>query len=282
MSVDGFIPTIWSARLLGRLAKAHIFGQPGVINRDYEGEIRNVGDSVRVGSIGAITIKDYTKNSDIDAPEELTDAQTTLVVDQGKYFNFAVDDVDAAQTRPNLMDGAMGEAAFGLRDVADAHLAGLYTDAATAVGSSGSPKTDLGTEGKAYEYLLALGVNLDEQDVPSTGRWVAVPPWFVSLLLLDKRFTASGSPQAESRIANSIVGQAAGFTVLKSNNISVASTTYRIMAGHPIAWSFAEQISKTEAFRPERRFADAVKGLHVYGAKVMRPKALSVLYANRA
>lgn len=282
MSVDTFIPEVWAARLLENMRKAQVFTQSGIVNRDYEGDIANAGDTVRIQAIGAITIGTFTKNTDIAVPETLTDAETTLLIDQGKYFNFQVDDVDRRQTSVNLIDGAMREAAYGLRNVADQLIAGLYASSGSAVASSGSPKTDLGTAGQAYVWLVALGQALDEKDVPSDGRWVVVPPWYHSKLLLDDRFVKSGTDSAAGVLANGEVGQAAGFRILKSNNVSNDATTYRIMAGTSQAISYAEQINKVEAFRPERRFADAVKGLHLYGAKVIRPAALATLYANAA
>jgi len=282
MSVDTFIKEVWAARLLENLRKAQVFVQSGVVNRDYEGDIANAGDTVRIQAIGAVTIGTFTKNTDIAAPETLTDAETTLLIDQAKYFNFQVDDVDKRQIAVNLIDGAMREAAYGLRDVADQLVAGLYASAGSAVGSSGSPKTDLGTATNAYVHLVELAIELDKKDVPTDGRWVVVPPWYHGKLLLDDRFVKSGVDSAAGVLANGEVGQAAGFRILKSNNVSNDATTWRIPAGTDAAISYAEQINKVEAFRPERRFADAVKGLHLYGAKVVRPAALSVLYANTA
>jgi N4-gp56 family major capsid protein len=280
MSVDGFIPTIWSARLLQALRKAQVFVQSNVVNRDYEGEIAQVGDSVRIGQIGDVTISTYTKNTDIAAPSALTDAQMTLVIDQGKYFNFQVDDIDRAQIKPNLMDEAMARAAYNLKDLQDQYVAGLYTDLQGAVGSSGSPKTDLGTAGKAYEYIVAAAQALDEQNVPSDGRVGVVPPWFYAQLLLDKRFVES-SEASHAVALNGQVGSAAGVTILKSNNVSHSTVHYRIPFLHPMAISFAEQINKVEAYRPQLRFADAVKGLLLYGAKVVRSDAGVVLFADQ-
>lgn len=282
MTVDTFIPEVWAARLLENLRTAQVFTQSGIVNRNYEGDIANAGDTVRIQAIGAITIGTYTKNADIAVPETLTDAETTLVIDQGKYFNFQVDDVDRRQISVNLIDGAMREAAYGLRNVADKLVAGLYAQAGSSVGTSGAPKTDLATATNAYLHLVSLGTKLDELDVPSDGRWVTVPPWYHAKLLQDDRFVKSGTDSAAGTLANGEVGQAAGFRILKSNNVSNDATTWRILAGTDAAISYAEQINKVEAFRPERRFADAVKGLHLYGAKVIRPVALSTLYANVA
>jgi hypothetical protein len=282
MSVDTFIKEVWAARLLANLHKDQVFAQAGVVNRDYEGDIQNAGDTVRIQAIGAITISSYTKNSNISAPETLTDAETTLLIDQAKYFNFQVDDVDRRQIAVNLIDAAMREAAYGLSDVADQLIAGLYASSGSAVGSSGSPKTDLGTATNAYIHLVELGIELDEQNISSQGRWVTVPPWYHGKLLQDDRFVKSGVDSAAAVLANGEVGQAAGFRILKSNNVSNDATTWRIMAGTDQAISYAEQINAVEAYRPELRFGDAVKGLHLYGAKVVRPAALATLYANVA
>lgn len=282
MAVNTFIPEVWSARLLYNLHKAQVFAQAGVVNRDYEGDISQAGDTVRIQAIGAITVGSYTKNTNISAPETLTDAETTLAIDQAKYFNFQVDDIDRRQVRVDLIDAAMREAGYALSDTADQLIAGLYTSAGNAVASSGSPETDLGTAGKAYEHIVEVGVELDEANVPSEGRWIIVPPWYHSKLLLDDRFVKSGTDSAAATLANGQVGEAAGFRILKSNNVSNDATTWRIMAGTSQAISYAEQIKNVEAYRPELRFADGVKGLHLYGAKVIRPAALCVLYANAA
>jgi hypothetical protein len=118
--------------------------------------------------------------------------------------------------------------------------------------------------------------------VPSSGRWVIVPSWFHGLLLNDAKFVAGGGGQAEATVRNGMIGQAAGFSILKSNTVpNTAGAKYKIIAGHPMAWSYAEQLNSVEAYRPELRFADAVKGLHLYGAKIVRATALAVLVADR-
>jgi len=281
MSLDNFIPQIWAARLLTNLQKSLVYGQAGVVNRDYEGEIRGAGDTVNINNIGPVTIGDYTKNTDITAPEDLTDAQTKLLIDQQKYFNFQVDDIDKAQQKPKVMDAAMVEAAYGLRDVADQYIASFYTGVAAGntIGDDTTPVVP--TKSDAYEYLVDLAVLLDGSNIPEASRWAVVPPWFYGLLLKDDRFVKSGTLTGDQVLRNGQVGEAAGFTIFKSNNVpNTTGTKYKIIAGHPIAISYAEQIVSLEAYRPEKRFADAVKGLHVYGAKLVRPNAISVLTAN--
>jgi len=287
MSLDNFIPEIWAAELNRAYQRALVYGQPAVVNRDYEGDIRAAGDTVRINSIGDPTIGDYTKNTDMSAVETLTDAQATLLIDQQKYFNFQVDDIDAAQQKPKVMAEAMNRAGFGLRSAVDTFIASLYTDAAGAIGSTGSPKTvtepATASNLTAYEYLVDLGVILDEADVPADGRFAVVPSWFHGLLLKDARFVASGAARADQVLRSGEIGQAANFTIYKSNNVpNTTATKYRIVAGHPSAWSFASQIASVEAYRPEKRFGNAVKGLLVYGAKVVKPAGLAVLVANKS
>jgi len=280
MALNNFIPEIWSARLLVSLKKSLVYGQEGVVNRDYEGEIRQMGDTVRINSIGPITVGDYLKNTNIGDPQTLTAAQTVLTINQAKYFNFQVDDIDRAQQNPKVMDAAMQEAAYALRDVADRYIAGLCTGAGNTIGDDNSPVEVDKTN--AYELLVDLAVLLTDAKVPTEGRWVVVPPWFYGTLLKDDRFIDASKAGTTDGLRNGEVGKAAGFTVLQSHNVPNASgTNYKIIAGHPIAISYAEQINKVEAYRPEKRFADAVKGLHLYGAKLVRPEAIAVLKANK-
>jgi hypothetical protein len=283
MALD-FIPTVWAARLLVALEKSLVYGQANVCNRDYEGEIRSSGSTVKIASIGDVTVDNYTKDTDIGDPQILTDAEQSLVIDQAKFFNFYVDDVDRAQQNVNVLDEAMRRASWSLKDYADTYLAGLMDAAvlpANKIGSTTTPKVP--TKDDAYEYLVDLGVLLDESDVPVDGRFVVVPAWFHGLLLKDDRFVRSGTSMGDRRLRNGEVGDAAGFTILKSNNVpNVTGAKYKILAGHAVATSYVDQIVDVQTYKPEKRFGDAVKGLHVYGAKVVRANALAVLIANKA
>jgi len=302
LAIDNFIPELWAARLLLNMHQALVFAQPGIVNRDYEGEIRDVGDTVRINAIGTVTINDYTKNTDLTAPQELTDAQTTLTINKKKSFNFQVDDVDRMQGIPGAMDGAMREAAFGLANVMDQYLAGLFTDADTAnqLGSDGSPyNAPTTSNGLAYENLVDLGRVLDEANVPQANRWLVIPPKYEALLLKDQRFVSFGTVGNLDRLMNrfadasadanpatpagpvsGLIGRAAGFNIYKSNNVTKNGSVYRIMAGTPEAITVAEQANKVVAYNPEKRFADAVKGLHVWGAKTIRTNCLAVAYVT--
>lgn len=281
MSVANFKPTIWLATVLRAMEKSLQYAQPAIINRDYEGEINEKGDRVKINSIGEVTIGDYTPNSDISAAEELNGAQTELVIDQAKYFNFQVDDVDKRQASGDLNGAGLKSAAYGLRDQVDQYVASLYTDIElrSGLGTEGSPLS-LATATDAYEnVLLPLQIALDEANTPSEGRFAIIPSWFEAKLLQDDRFVAySGADQAAAR-ANGAVGRAAGFTLYKSNNVPETSSHVgaKVIAGVPQAWSLAFQIptNEVEAYRPERRFSDAVKGLTLFGAKVTHSSNLA-------
>lgn len=273
-----FIPEIWSAKMLVSLKKSLVFAQPGVVNRDYEGDIANAGDTVRIKSLNRPTIGTYTKNSTTITPETLTDAQRSLLIDQAKYFAFEVDDIDAAQSVGGDLQTALQEAAYGLRDVADQYVASLYTGAASAnqIGT-----VSVTTAALAYTQLRKLATKLDEANVPQEGRYVIVPPWYYGLLLEDDKFVRVDASGTSEGLRNGVVGMALGFDVMKSNNcVLVTGDDYAVQAGHPSAIAYAEQIVKVESYRPESAFSDAIKGLHVYGSKLVRPDAIATVVAS--
>lgn len=284
MALTSFIPELWNARLLNALDKAHVFA--GLVNRDYEGDIKKQGDTVHINTIGAVTIGTYTKDTDFTTgPQALTTTDQTLVIDQAKYFNFAVDDIDEAQTAGDVMDKAMQRAAYGLNDVADTYIATALANAITSANGNqvGTAAVAL-TKDNVYENVVKMKTILDKANVPTTGRWLVIPPEMVALILQDDRFVKTGGAMAEETLRNGWVARAAGFDIYMSNNcVSVTTgdqtptTTYTITAGDEGACTYAEQITSTEAYRPEKRFADAVKGLHLYGAKVVDAKRLAGL-----
>ena len=279
MAVTSFIPELWNARLLYALEKSHVAAN--LVNRNYEGEIRQQGDTVHINSIGAVTVDDYTRNTDIDDPEVLTTTDQTLTIDQAKYFNFQIDDVDAAQTAGDLMDTAMQRAAYALNDAADAFLLQTIAAGVDTNNKIGSSAAIALTAENIYENIVALKTKLDKANVPTTGRYIVVPPEIHALLLLDDRFVkASDGGTANDTLLNGEVGRVAGFTVYMSNNVKFTTDHWEIPASVQTSTTYAEQIVSTEAYRMEKRFADAVKGLHVYGAKVTDGKQIAVLYGK--
>jgi N4-gp56 family major capsid protein len=285
VTLNNFIPAVWAGNLLSNLNKSLVYAQAAVSNRDYEGDIRAYGDRVKINQIGRVTVFDYTKNTDMPAPETLTDNQRELVIDQAKGFNFVIDDIDKAQQNPKVMAEATREAAYALGDVADQYLAGLYVTAAGNLGSTAAPLT-FDAFGDAYELLVDLNTLLKEGNVPTAGRAAVVPPWFTGLLSKDQRFVGAAAAGSAQTLANGWAGRAAGFDVFESNNVPTATdgtagTSFKIQVSTPQARAYAEQIVETEGYRPERRFGDALKGLHVYGGKIVRPEAMAVAHIKR-
>lgn len=282
MAFNNFIPEVWSAQIQMQLEKRLVF--QALANTQYEGEIAAYGDTVHILSFGDPTIKTYTRNTDIDTPEELDDAQQLLVIDKAKYFNFAIDDVDRAQMRVQVMAQATERAAYGLAEAVDREVAALHVQASAAnlIGTTASPES-ITTADEAYEYIVDLGTQLNEANVPMAGRWVVVPPWFYALAQKDARFTDASASGTTATLREGEVGRAAGFEVFMSNNVAnTAGSAYKIMAGTRDAITMATQVVEVEAYRPERRFADAIKGLVVYGMKVVRPEFMAVLTANNS
>jgi N4-gp56 family major capsid protein len=287
MSILRFKPEIWSANLLVALRKQLVYGGPTVVNHDYEGDIAEYGDTVRITSISRPTISTYTPNSTTITPEQIQDAQRTLTIDQSKYFAFSVDDVDARQARGNVLPQAADEAAYGLADVIDQYLASFYTGvtAANQVGSSGSAIGLVGGSNRFFydEVLVALRTKLTKANVPTMGRYVIVDPDSYGSLLKDDRFVKVNESGTADALRNGLVGRAAGFDIYESNNTPNPTGTVRVVqAGTRSAISMAEQINKTEAYRPQSSFSDAIKGLALYGAKLLRPDNLAIAFVDPA
>lgn len=281
MSVDTFKPEVWSALILSSLKKVLAYGD--VVNSNYEGEISEYGDTVTVNSVSRPTISTYVPGVTVIAPEQQTTAARKLLIDQAKFFAFEVDDVDKRQARSSLLEELLAESAYGLADKVDQFLAGLYTgvQAANALGIVAVPTA---TPLTAYDNVLVpLKVKLDEANVPSEGRWCIVPPWFHGRMLRDDRFIradASGEQNPASK--NGKVGQAAGFDIRMSNNTPFPGGDDNIViAGYRGAISYAQQINSVEAYRPQDSFGDAVKGLQLYGGKLMRPDGIVTCQASQ-
>jgi len=273
-----FIPEIWSALMLTTLKKNLVYAQPGVVNRDYEGDIANAGDTVRIRSLSRPTIGTYSKGSTTITPEQLTDAQRALYIDQSKYFAFELDDIDAAQSVGGELTTALTEATYGLRDVANQYVAGLYTQAQSA---NQLGTISVTTAAGAYTVLRRLRTALNKANVPMENRYVVVPPFFEGLLLEDDRFVRVDASGSDQGLRNGIIGRALGFDVMMSNNAPlVTGDDWAVQAGHPSAIAYAESIVKVESYRPQDAFSDAIKGLHVYGAKVIRPDAIATCVAS--
>lgn len=279
MAVVNFVPDIWSARILTALSRNSVAA--GIVNRDYEGDIKGGGDSVKITNFVDPTIGNYTAHADITVAE-ITDATQSLLINQQKYFAFELDDLERAQSVNGgaVMAEATKRAAYGLKNTLDSFLlTTLAAGASAAAPDHQVAEATISTPADAYVALVNWGVLLDQADVPEEDRFAVVSPAFHGLLLKDDRFVKAGDDISAATRLNGRVGEAAGLSIHKSNNLpagpGVGAGTSMI-AGYRGACTLAEQIVSVEAARMEKRFADMVKGLHVYGAKVTRPTGLVV------
>jgi len=280
MAITNFVPDLWTAKILVALRKKAVAGS--LVNREYEGEIKRMGDSVKITSINDVTIGSYTAHNDITW-EDIDDATRSLVIDQAKYFAFELDDIERAQAVNGgaVMNQAIDNATYQLRDTADAFLLAAMNTATQGTAN------DLGTVAihtiakNLYDSFVDLAVTLDVDNVPEEGRFAVVSPALHGRLLKLDEFVTPGDQAGPSARTNGYIGSVAGLDLYKSNNLpavtDVAATGGLAIAGHSMATTFAEQIVSVEGVRRENRFADGVKGLHVYGAKVTRPTALAVV-----
>ncbi|MFF3356641.1 N4-gp56 family major capsid protein [Streptomyces sp. NPDC002917] len=276
MALTNFIPAVYAAATMAALDSALAYGSDGVINRDYEGDVAEFGGSVIINTIADPTIEAYTAYSDMVGGNAATTPQTMLI-NQKNAWSVNIDDVDRAQARDDsdFVSKLTERAAHKLAKTADAYIAAQMAAAVTPGAEVTLAATDAA---KAYELLVDLRTDLSNNDVPIEGRWVVVTPKFHGLLLKDPRFVSSGDALGGVTRSSGVVGNAAGFTVLESNQAPDgpgAGLGKLILAGHGLATTYADQITKTEAIRHPKQFVDVLRGLHVFGAKVVRPTCLA-------
>mgnify|MGYP001220584122 CR=1 FL=1 len=292
-----FLPAIYSKKVLNFFRKASV--AEAITNTDYEGEISAFGDSVRIIKEPVISVSSYTRGSDTTATK-LTDQEVNLVVDTANAFKFIVDDIETSMSHVNFKEVAASSAAYALRDAFDA----AVIAAGFAGVSTSSPDHTLGTDSAThlgagvYDGAGAVGLDvtdpldllarmaklLDEQNVPEEGRWIVAPPSFYEQLsqsgskLLSVDFNAG-----QGSIRNGLVtsGKLRGFSMYKSNNVaSPSNADGKLLAGHISAICTAQTITSTEVIRDPDSFGDICRGLHVFGAKVLRDEALVAAFYN--
>lgn len=273
MSVDNFVPEIWS-RMLDIQLRKELVGL-GLTNQDWEGEISEGGDTVRITRPSSISTGDYTKGSDITI-ENVSSTQKQLTIDQQKYFAFSIDDVDQVQANRDLFQPYTEEARYAMADTIDQHIFGLYT---AADGSNIVSKQDLDAD-TVYGRIVTAKKLLSKNNVPKTGRWLVLSPDEIAGLEKSSEFTSASDLGDETK-RTGFVGRVAGFEVFESNNLTTTTdgtdTIRHCMFGHRIAITFAMQLTQVQATELEKQFGDLVKGLNLYGSKVIKPKALGDL-----
>lgn len=286
-----FVPEIWSGKLQVKFYKSTVLGE--ITNNDWEGEIKDQGDKVNIRTIPTITISDYTKGMSL-ASQVPTSTPIVLSIDYGKYFNVIVDDVDATQADVKLMDMFTNDAAQQMKIAIDSLvLTQLATGGASttplaaaanqgnsagassgnlALGVTATPVTL--TKSNVLDTILNMGQALDEQNVPEDGRWLVIPAWMGALIKNSDLKQAYLTGDDTSILRNGKMGMIDRFTLYVSNNLYTASSKTTIMAGTRDAVSFASQITNVETLRSTSTFGNIMRGLNVFGFKVVKPEAL--------
>ena len=290
-----FLPSVYSKKVMNFFRKASVV--EAITNTDYAGEISSFGDSVKIIKEPVISVSDYTRNSDT-TETRLTDQEISLVVDSAKAFKFIVDDIETNMSHVNFKEIASSSAAYALKDSYDAAVlatmfAGcsasspnhiLGSDSATDLASGtldGTGNLDIGFGSSEHDPLDLMGRMarlLDEQNVPEEGRWFVASPDFYEILgQSSSKLLSVDYNGGQGSIRNGLVssGKLRGFDMYKSNNIAATSNAAgKCMAGHMSSTATANTILSTEVLRDPTSFGDIVRGLHVYGAKVLRDEAL--------
>lgn len=272
MSYANFKPVIWSKKIEHDLKKRTVFKED--CDFRFEGDAGK-GKTVKILGVGRPTIGDYTGSS-IGAPETVPDSSVYLLIDQAKFFNFQVDDVDKAQAIEGLMPAYMEEATRGLAEVEDSFIAEQVGKNAGGKSSSLSVTTEanaLAAVDAAFVYLWNQGVSTKDKVT------MYLTPWFYNLFknkLIDLKTDNDGL------IAKGVVGRYNNATVKMSNNIYNDGTDDYIIIKTSKAYAFCNGINETEAYRPEQLFSDAVKGLDTFGGKMVRPKECYCIKAHKS
>lgn len=288
-----FLPSIYSKKVLNFFRKASVV--EAITNTDYAGEISAYGDSVKIIKEPTITVYDYTRGSDTTSTK-LTDQEITLVVDSAKAFKFIVDDIETNMSHVNFKEVASSSAAYSLKDSYDAAVlttmfAGVSASgpdhvigADAAAGSAGVGETtasvDLGSASEVdpLDLMARMARLLDDQSVPEENRWfVASPDFYEELSQSGSKLLSVDFNAGQGSIRNGLVssGKLRGFDMYKSNNVpSVSTATGQCLGGHMSSTATANTILSTEVIRDPSSFGDIVRGLHVYGAKVLRDDAM--------
>lgn len=303
-----FIPEIWSGKLQVKFYKSTVLAE--ITNNDWEGEIKGSGDKVHIRSIPTITIRDYTKGLNLtnEVPES---TPIELTIDKGKYFSVVVDDVDEVQADVRLMDMFTNDASEQMKIAIDSNVlnnvaasAAAANKGATAgatsgninLGAAGAPRAV--TSANVLDAILDAGQVLDEQNVPEDGRWMVVSPWFSSMIKRSELRQAYLTGDDTTPLRNGKIGMIDRFTLYVSNNLTKVTDlgsdgaaggsagaadkdAWHFLAGTRDAISFASQITNVETLRAQSTFGNIVRGLNVYGFKVVKPEALVDLYVAR-
>lgn len=286
-----FIPEIWSGKLIENFYDATVLS--AISNTDYEGEIRRMGDTVNIRTQPNITIREYVKGQNL-VVENPDSPKLQLLIDKGEYFSCIEDDIDRVQSDVKLMDMWSKDASEQMKVKIDQRvLTDMLPDIAAAnkgatagqqsaafnLGTTGSPLTVTKDGASAttpvIDLIVDMGTVLDEANVPESDRYLVIPARMAGLIKKSELKDASLTGDSTSPVRNGRLGMIDRFTLYVSHNLSVSSGKTSIIAGHKMGFTFASQMTEMETLRAQSTFGNIVRGLQVYGYKVVKPEALA-------
>lgn len=283
-----YSPTIFAKKMLVKFYRATVFG--AIANTDYEGEIKDQGDTVEIRTLPDVTISNYVKGAGLGSAQNLAPSTVTLNIDKGKSYNVNIFDVDRVQSDLAFQEKWAADAGEQLKIAVDSDIltnivgaAATANKGATAGAISGS--VNLGTSAAAVsitkatvvDYIVNMGLVLDEQNIPETDRWCVLPAWMCARIKTSELKDASLTGDGKSTLRNGRVGMIDRFEIYSSNNIYHVTDTVECFypfAGHKSGLTFASQLLKNETLKNPSDFGDIMRGLQVYGYKVIKPEAI--------
>ena len=284
-STSNFVPALWSGMLAPKFYATTVFG--AIANTDWEGEIKGKGDKVYIRVRPTIAIRDYDVGGGLnyEKPEQ---ADVELLVDKAKYWGVEINDVDEYQSDINMMEIFSDDATEQMQIAVDTDvLGGIYsqaaaTNAGTAAGAKSS-SFNLGsaasavsiTSANVIDYITRHGAVLDEVNIPQQGRWMVLPPWMCYKVKNSDLKDASLAGDGTSILRNGRIGMIDRFEIYMSNNLTVTGSNTNIISGHSKGVTFASQITKVENLMNPNDFGTIVRGLNVYGYKVVNADTMT-------
>jgi hypothetical protein len=281
-----FIPEIWSGKLIENFYDATVLA--AISNTDYEGEIKSMGDTVNIRTSPEITIREYVKGQTLQV-ENPDKPKLQLLIDKGEYFACIEDDVDKVQSDVGMMDLWSKDASEKMKIQIDKRvLTDLLPDVdalnkgATAgrisgninLGTSNTPVAL--TKATVLDYIVDMGTVLDEANAPEGNRFIVIPAKLAGMIKKSELKDASLAGDGTSILRNGRLGMIDRFTIYMSHNLKVESGgKFNVIAGHKMGFTFASQMTEMETLRSESTFGDIIRGLQVYGYKVVKPEALA-------
>lgn len=283
-----FIPELWSGKLIENFYDATVLA--AISNTDYEGEIKNMGDTVNIRTSPEITIREYVKGQTltVETPDK---PKLQLLIDKGEYFACVEDDVDQVQTDIGMMDTWSKDASEKMKIKIDQRvLVDMLPDVSALnkgssagrisgninMGVATTPRALGGSTTEVINFIVDTGTVLDEANCPESDRFMVIPAAMAGLIKKSELRDASISGDSQSIARNGRIGMIDRFTLYVSHNLNKSGAEFSVIAGNKMGFTFASQMTEMETIRSEHTFGDIIRGLQVYGYKVVKPEALAV------